>query len=137
MTDRLFGLDGGESLDTCLDSAIETYLDCYLADETEHVIEVIEWSVAPAEDHMPSPESVIEHVIEWACDNGEVDEHYCQMADAARSRRDVVAAFWFALNLLAHHVPYRMADREVARHQVRIWFERGDTYPDACWEVLP
>lgn len=105
--ERLYGLAGAESMERDPE---------YVLDDVDPGGELVveEWTVAPARRHLPTAERLLDWVIEWAGDAGEVDEHWTDRAADVALDSAVVARADELLDALAARIGYRMADRHVA-----------------------
>jgi hypothetical protein len=114
MTDRLYGKPQAESLYTSLDLAIDAAIDDLY--DTPGVREVIieEWTVHPPQHHLPDAEQIVDWVIEWAADSGEVAEGWGE--DLWADDPDLLVAAEALRDAIADKVGFRMADRMIARH---------------------
>lgn len=115
--ERLYGLPGAEHMyfdeAEVYETDIEPYLDGH--DRRPRIIE--EWTVHPPTVHLPKAEHIVESVIEWACDNAEVDEGWSDKAPEPTDPK-MLAAAEALREAIAEKVTYRMANKKVAEHVV-------------------
>jgi hypothetical protein len=127
-TPLLYGLHGAETLFLTAADVYETYIEPAedpANRDTSWVIE--EWSSHPPTQHLPPADWVLETVVEWIDDDGEVTD--CDDWDDAARHPEVVAACQAMLNLMASKVSYRMADQHL-RDLTVTWDENGEPLLD-------
>lgn len=119
--ERLYGLPYAESMDfdpaTVYERA-EADVAFYTDNGPMPDIVIEEWTVHPASDHLPHIGRLIDWLVEWVAENGEIDEDAFECWESAGRCEDVTLAFAEAMALLASKVTYRMADKHVATHTV-------------------
>ena len=124
-TEFLYGVPGAEHL--ALDP--DTVLDCEFDNAAEEV-ELEEWTVRPATDHLPRADRLLEWIEETAYDYGEVDEGFSDHLNNIMGREDVRAAASALLELIASKVTYCMADTLVSTTTYVLvddeWHEKSD-----------
>ena len=117
---RLYGLPGAESLGSTLADCYDRWRDDWSDDADEDlaacIVRIEEWTVHPADDHLPHVDLLTEWLVKWVAENGEVDENASDCWESAARFEDVTLAFAEAMALLASKVTYRMADELVATH---------------------
>lgn len=115
-TERLYGKPHAERLFDDLDYAVDAAIDdTYDTPEVREVV-IEEWTVHPPQYHLPDAERIVEWVVEWAADGGEVAEGWGE--DIVPSHPDLLAAAEALRDAIAEKCGFRMADRLVARHTV-------------------
>lgn len=119
VVDRLFGLPAADELESDIDGVV-----AMLTEPGEYEVE--EWTCRPPIGHLPTSLDLGEFVAESTTETTE--EFDAQVWDAIYSD-EVKAALDVALALIATRVTYRMADRCVATHRIRVT-EDGD------WEAV-
>jgi hypothetical protein len=139
MTDiHLYGIDGWENLYTDLSTAVEHWIDDCCWPEDDPVTQVVvftEWDTVPIRNHMPDVDRVLEYIHEYTCENGCVDEGFCDKMEGATRGPDVVAAMDAVLDLIGSKNPYRMADDVVRTIGVRVtWTDTDNKIAD--WEIV-
>lgn len=124
--DFLYGEPGDELMSS---DPVDVFENWHDADHPEPEPIVIEkWSVHSPASHLPDLDRVLDYVTEQAVD-GNGDEAYDENWNQAAAEDDVRAAFRAALDLLASHVTYRMADQKVGEHVIT-WAEDGTVLLD-------
>ena len=127
--DRLFGIPGAEQLHLDLVSCYESDVDPWV-DEPEHAPKVIEeWTVRPVVDHVPKAEVIIDEILEWIGEAGELDEYGFEAFSDACHGDDVKEAVEAVRVLIGSKVRYRMAEKLVAEHKVT-WTADGEPLID-------
>jgi hypothetical protein len=123
--DHLFGEPGDEALKDSIDEVVDRRLE-WLYDEVQfpHTMTVEEFTAHPRRYHFRPADDVIEDLLEWTAENGEIDENFHDLMYSRAQDEDVTAA----ISLLASKVNYRMADEIVMLHTVVV------TSPD-LWQV--
>jgi len=116
--ERLYGLPYAESMDFELSTVYDRWHDDFADDEPKPDVVIEEWTVHPADDHLPHIDRLMDWLVEWVCENGEIDEDATECWESAARCEDVTLAFAEAMDLLASKVTYRMADELVAIHTV-------------------
>lgn len=116
---HLFGTPGAEQLYIDLATAYEYWMeDGFPPPDALTVVEFEEWTVVPATGHLPRVDRVLDFVVEWTAENGDLDEYGAEAFEKAATHEDVKVALATALDLLASKVGYRMADEKVATHVI-------------------
>jgi hypothetical protein len=123
----LYGLPGAEFLDDTAAAVYESYIDVLTDDERGSWMVIEEWSSHPPTDHLPRTEWVLETVVEWIADNGEVSEP--DDWDDAAQHPEVIAACQAMLNLMASKVNY-LITHEHLRDLTVTWDENGEPLLD-------
>ena len=77
-----------------------------------------EFDCHPTEHHLPSAEHVVEWIVEWGSENGEVGEDWGDHVDCAIGAGEVGAAAEALIAAIAKGITYRMARTLVAEHVV-------------------
>lgn len=135
MERRLFGRPGDEVLYDSAAEVWETYEDQFEEDPLPNTIE--EWSVTKASDMLPSPDTLIEYLLErWVAD--ETAEDGWDLWNNAGGNLEVVGAFQAAIDLLGSKVHYCIADKLLAEHVLTI--VDGEPHLDGepmCIKVQP
>ena len=131
--ERLFGVPGAEQLwsdiATCYESDIEPWVEPAEEPEPGRSTSIEEWTVRDATDHLPPIDWIVDHVCEWAADNGMLDEYGFEDFERHGRDEDVVRAFQAALNVWSSKVHYRMADQHVATYTIT-WDDEGEPLVD-------
>jgi len=115
--ERLYGAPGAESLYFELSTAYEHAESDFADDEPKPDVVIEEWTIGPVRPPAAA-DTVIEWLVERACDDDMCDEGLCESWEIAGSQSEVVAAFQAALDLFASKTTYRMADTLVATHAI-------------------
>lgn len=127
--ERLFGIPGAEVLYLDLASAYEAEIDPWV-DELEHRPTVLEeWTVAPPANHLPPAERLLDWLVEWVADNGDVAEGYYDELENVVGNAEVLSAAEEFRDAVARRMTFRMADRLVAEHPVT-WDATGNPLVD-------
>jgi len=115
--EKLYGLPGDETL--CLDLAEvwESRIEPFIEDNAGGSRTVEAWSVHAPDYHLPKAEHIVESVVEWAGDNGEVDEWWFESAPKPDDP-ELVAAAEALRQAIARRIGYRMAKAKVGEHTV-------------------
>jgi hypothetical protein len=125
---RLWGLPGAEYMHFDYGSLYESEIEPYGEfdpPKPDTKVEIEEWSVKPARDHMPSSLGVVEWLQEWVEENGEIAGDFDITFDFLAVRKAADAL----LDEAARHVTWRMADKKLATHWVT-WDEQGEPLLD-------
>lgn len=120
---RLYGSEDAEVLFFDIADVYETDIEPWVDEHDRRPRTIEEYTVHPAEYHLPAADDIVEHVIEWIADN-DVTEGVFDGWETASKHEDVQQAFRDALNLLASKVTGRMADKLVATHTIT-WDDHG------------
>lgn len=114
---RLYGRPGDEILYHDFDTAVDYAID-HAAFDFPDVREVVieEYTVLAPESHLPGADAIVEWMVEWGAEYGEVAEGWDE--DIPQDHPDVIAAAEALRKALAAQITFRMADRVVARHRV-------------------
>lgn len=91
--------------------------------------EIEEWSVHPPEYHVPSADSIVDHLIDLIIDDGELGEGGCDQLVAAIRDADLLAAAEALRSTVASKLTYRMAHK-CLRSMWVTWDEAGDPLLD-------
>jgi hypothetical protein len=106
LSDERFHLDIEDAIEECWDGG---------PDPAEgKPITVHEWTTHPASHHLPKVGYVLDWLVEWTSENGEIDEEACYHWEKAAEQEDVRAAAKALLDLIGSKVSYLMADDLVA-----------------------
>lgn len=126
---RLYGVPHAEALWNDPAAVYEQDIEpCLHGDEREpRVIE--EWTVHPPDYHLPSADRLVEWLVEWAADQGELDWDGAERLEKQAEHVTVTDAAEHLLAALAARITYRMADRRVAEHVVT-WNPQGEPLLD-------
>lgn len=105
---RLYGLSGDESMHADPTDVLQQWHDDHDDDDVvpSHVEE---WDVHSPEYHMPSAESILEWITEWAADNGELCEDGGEWYDDAIAAPEAVIAANALLAIIGVNVHGRTA----------------------------
>lgn len=127
--ERLYGVPHAEALwddpAAVYEQDIEPYSD---GDERQPRI-IEEWTVHPPDYHFPSADRLVEWLVEWAADQGELDWDGAERLEKQAEHVTVTDAAENLLAALAARITYRMADRKVAEHIVT-WSPEGEPLLD-------
>ena len=125
--DRLYGQVGADYLEHSLEGVLDD------ATEDFGTMLVEEWTVHPAEYHLPAADQIVEWVVEWAEENGEVSEEW----DCPGAADDAGVLFFAETlrNAIAAKVTWRMADKRVAVWEVTWWLGFDDTIEHSLEKV--
>ena len=115
---HLYGLPGAEQLYFTLEDVWHKQIDGRYETQPEGGWEIEEFTVRPAISHLPTPESLIEILLENYVSDETDEGCYEDWSDC--SSAEEAAVF---LDAWAARVQYRMADKLVATH--RITLEEG------------
>jgi len=118
--ERLYGVPHAEWMQ---DDPAETYENA-IEDGFGVPMVIEEWTVRPPSADLPHLDTVLDWVAEMACEDAG-GEGYDDAWDAATKRPDVREAMRAALELIASHVGFKMADTLVATHTVT-WDADGE-----------
>jgi hypothetical protein len=129
---RLYGPPDAEDLYSDLDSAVEAYVDDLATVNVGDVFTFAEHDVHPPRYHFPSADHVLDEIVEWVCDNGEIDGDMAEEFEAVCRSAPAVAAIEFALDAIASKIRYRMANNLLRTFKVRITAVREHGIVD--WE---
>ncbi len=119
--ERLYGMNGWESLDSDLGSAVESYIDDRFEPVVDEVVEFEEFSVVPVRRDFPDAERILERIHDDICDDGMGDEGFHDDVERAMTAPDVVTAMEAVLDLIGSKISYRMADELLRTIKVHIW----------------
>ena len=78
-----------------------------------------EWSVRPNTDHLPSPQGLLELIVERAAEE-EVDETWADQAQALIDNEPVLELARALIEGMASSIPRHMANEVVGRHRLRL-----------------
>ena len=135
--DRLYGTRGSETLYGDLVDVyqydIEPYYEQSDTDLGTAAVEIEVYDVHPPRTHLPQVERLLEWIVEYASEMGEVDEGFHDQLDARMGDTAVRRAAEGFLDLIAFGVKYRMAADRVAT-KVLTWNE--DRQPVVDGEAL-
>jgi hypothetical protein len=109
---RLYGTVGAETLWFSPAEVYENDIAPWLTEipPTEHPRrEIEEHDTYPGQEHLPSADSLLDWVAEWAGEYGELDETGSERFGDATSADDVKVAAQALIDLIASKVDYRMA----------------------------
>ena len=132
-TTRLYGQDGDEYLHSDLGSAVESWAG-WREVAVGEVVTFVEYDVHPPRYHFPSSDRVLDEILEWICDNGEVDGDMAEEFEEVCKSAPAVAAIEFALDAIASKIHYRMANNQLRTISVRI--SSVDEHGIVDWEVV-
>ena len=110
---RLYGEHGAEHLYASLYDAAEMAREARHPDQSGSVT-IEEWNVHPPRHHMPTAQQLLDWIVQWPDEFGEVVEGFYLPIDDG----DVRAAAEALLDTIAARVSWRMAYRKVAQHAV-------------------
>lgn len=115
MTERLYGLEGDEWLESDFDTAVEWAID----DAAEHVDEVTvyEWDVYPQDHPVPSADVIVDWLVETISEESSVDRPFAEDF-YRRQHADVLVAANKLRQAVVAHVDFRIARQVVAEHHV-------------------
>lgn len=116
--ERLWGLRGAEVLYTDAATLYETDIEPH--DEGDGPWEVEEWDVHEPSTHFPPPDRVLDTIVEWVAECGEVDEEFADRVENVAVHPEVVAATQALLELIASKTGYRMAKNRIATHTITL-----------------
>lgn len=133
-TERLYGLQGAEELHFDIATVWEADIEPHIEDDTGGSRIIEEWTVHPPEYHFPKAEHIVESVIEWACDNGEVAEGWPDGLPSI-SDPELNRAAEALRQAIASKVTYRMANQKVAEHTLT-WSPGEESEPSLDGEPM-
>jgi hypothetical protein len=113
-TKHLFGTEGAEELYDEIATVFESEIEPNLLDDNLGEILIEEWSTYPVTHHLPRAERIVEWILDWAMDNGEVNEQWMFPI----SDPDILAAAEKLREQIGEKTPYLMADQKVGEHKI-------------------
>jgi hypothetical protein len=118
----LYGMDGWEHLYTDLQSAIESHFDNFMdPEEFLHGTYVFyEYDCEPMSCHMPDVDHHLEWIHDQICENGTVDEWFCEHAERACNSDEAKAAMQNVFDVIASKIHYRMAGKILRTINVKV-----------------
>jgi hypothetical protein len=137
---RLYGQSGDECLYWEINDWYESQIEPYLTKDDNGVWEfwdrprpegilVEVHDVYPPSEHLPDGESILEYIHEWSCDNGMVDEGWCEQMGNVIKSADTKAAMEVLLYTIGRQMNYGMAKDVVDRVKLT-WDEDGKPLVD-------
>ena len=126
-TERLYCMPDHEEMYVEPNELYDNEIAPYLDEHPQDRLIIQEYSVHPANYHLPSADAVLEWIAEWTADNGEVDDS--EPWDTATRNPEVVSACDAMLDALASKVHYRMANDHLC-DRVVTWNEEGEPLLD-------
>lgn len=126
---RLYGVPGAEVLHFDPAGTYEAKIEPWLDEDDRSPREIEEWSVRDSIDHVPSIDVLLEWIIDWTAENGELTEDGFEAFENAAKHPDVCQAADALLHALASKVTFRMADKHLRSLWVT-WNEAGEPMLD-------
>lgn len=123
--ERLYGLPDDEELFFDVAEVWERKVEPSIEHDQGGSCVIEEWTVHPPDHHLPRAEHIVDSVIEWGHENGEVDEMWTT-PDAAEP--ELLRAAEALRQAIAARIPYRMANAKVADHMLA-WAPGEESQP--------
>lgn len=115
---RLYAVPYSEHCHDDIAGVYETDIEPYVDEHDRRPRVVAEYTVHPPKYHLPSSEQVVEWLVEWATDRGELTEDAADHLERNVDHDAVHAAAEALLDAVAARMRYRMANRRVAEHTI-------------------
>jgi hypothetical protein len=122
--ERLYGVPYSESLWDDPAGAYEQQIEPYSDEHDRRPVVIEEWTVHPPCYHLPTAAAVVDWLVEYASDQGELTEDAAQHLQDKSQDASITEAAESLLSALASRMAYRMADRRVAEHTIT-WDSEG------------